>query len=113
MTPVIQHFAKLQTIFDNLNMQNIITTPTKTTIDSSTLIVTTRRNLISSTGVFPLGISDHDLIYARGQIILLYLYLHLVIYSNLIVTEGQSSGMQSHRKTLILLLSHVELLALD
>ena len=48
-----------------------------------------------------------------GQIILLYLDLHLVIYSNLLVIEGQSSGMQSHRKTLILLLSHVELSALD
>ena len=48
-----------------------------------------------------------------GQIILLYLDLHLVIYSNLLVMEGQSSGMQSYRKTLILLLSHVELSALD
>ena len=48
-----------------------------------------------------------------GQIILLYLALHLFIYSNLLVTGGQSSGMQSHRKTLILLLSHVEPSALD
>ena len=48
------------------------------------------------------------------RIVLLYLDLHLVIYSNLLVTGGgQSSGMQSHRKTLILLLSHVELSALD
>ena len=46
------------------------------------------------------------------QIVLLYLDLHLVIYSNLL-QGGQSSGMQSHRKTLILLLSHVELSALD
>ena len=36
--------------------------------------------------------------HLRGQIILLYLDLHLVIYSNLLFTEGQSSGMQSHRK---------------
>ena len=48
-----------------------------------------------------------------GQIILLYLALHRFIYSNLLVTGGQSSGMQSHRKTLILLLSHVEPSALD
>ena len=59
--------TKLQSIFDAFNMQNIITVPTRTTIESSTLIdliVTTRRDLVSSTGVFPLGISDHDLIYA-------------------------------------------------
>ena len=37
-----------------------------------------------------------------GQIILSYLDLHLVIYSNLLVSEGQSSGMQSHQKTPIL-----------
>ena len=36
--------------------------------------------------------------HLRGQIILLYLDLHFVIYSNLLFTEGQSSGMQSHRK---------------
>ena len=52
-------------------------------------------------------------IFLTVQIILLYLDLHLIIYSNLLVTEWQSSGMQSHRKTLILLLSHVELSALN
>ena len=52
-------------------MENIITKPTRTTIDSSTLIdliVTTRRNLVSSTGVLPLGISDHDQIYATWRL---------------------------------------------
>ena len=29
---------------------------------------------------------------------MLYLDLYLVIYSNLLVTEGQSSGMQPHQK---------------
>ena len=59
--------VKLQSIFDNFNMQNVITKPTRTTIETSTLIdliVTTRKDLVSFTGVFPLGISDHDLIYA-------------------------------------------------
>ena len=62
----IAYSTKLQTIFDNFNVQNIITKPRRTIIDSSTLIdliVTTRRDLVSSTGVFPLGITDHDLIY--------------------------------------------------
>jgi len=40
---------------------------TRSTISSCTLLdlfVTTTKDLISFTGVFPLGISDHDLIYA-------------------------------------------------
>lgn len=58
---------KLQSIFNAFNMQNVITEPTRTSATSSTLIdliVTTRKDLVSSTGTFPLGISDHDLIYA-------------------------------------------------
>ena len=57
----------LQTILDNFNMQKIISKPTRTTIESSLLtdlIVTTNRDLVSSTGVFPLGISNLDFIYA-------------------------------------------------
>ena len=57
----------LQTILDNFNMQKIISKPTRTTIESSLLtdlIVTTHRYLVSSTGVFPLGISNLDFIYA-------------------------------------------------
>ena len=48
-------------------MHNVITNPTRNTMQSSTpidLIVTTRIDLVSTTGAFPLGISDHDLIYA-------------------------------------------------
>ena len=59
--------AKLQCIFDSVNMHNVITNPTRNTVESSTLIdlvVTTRLDLVSTTEVFPLGISDHDLIYA-------------------------------------------------
>ena len=59
--------AKLQCIFNSVNMHNVITNPTRSTMESSTLIdliVTTRIDLVSTMGVFPLGISDHDLIYA-------------------------------------------------
>ena len=67
----IAYSTKLQTIFDNFNVQNIITKPRRTIIDSSTLIdliVTTRRDLVSSTGVFPLGITNHDSIYATSRL---------------------------------------------
>ena len=59
--------GKLQSIFESFNMQNVVQEATRTTNTSSTLIdlvVTTRKNLVSSTGVFPLGISDHNLIFA-------------------------------------------------
>ena len=48
-------------------MENVIQEATRQTITSSSLIdliVTTRKDLVSATGVFPLGISDHNLIYA-------------------------------------------------
>ena len=48
-------------------MENVIQEATRQTIASSSLIdliVTTRKDLVSATGVFPLGISDHNLIYA-------------------------------------------------
>ena len=48
-------------------MHNMIQEVTRSTISSRTvldLIVTTTKDLISASGVFPLGISDHDLIYA-------------------------------------------------
>ena len=48
-------------------MHNVIADPTRNTMESSTpidLIVTTRTDLVSVMGVLPLGISDHDLIYA-------------------------------------------------
>lgn len=58
---------KLRSIFETFNMHNMIQEATRSTISSCTLLdlfVTTTKDLISSTGVFPLGISDHDLIYA-------------------------------------------------
>lgn len=48
-------------------MHNVVQEPTRVTITSRTLIdqiVTTRKDLVSSTGIFPLSISDHNLIYA-------------------------------------------------
>ena len=62
---------KLRSIFEMFNMQNVIQEATRLTITSSTLIdliVTTRKDLVSSSGVFPLGISDHHLIYANIRI---------------------------------------------
>ena len=56
---------KLRSIFETFNMHNMIQEATKSTISSRTLLdlfVTTTKDLISSSGVFPL--SDHDLIYA-------------------------------------------------
>ena len=57
---------KLCSIFDAFNMQNIELKATRTTPTSNTLLdltVTSRRDLVSSTDVFPLGIPDHNLIY--------------------------------------------------
>ena len=62
---------KLRSIFETFNMHNIIQEATRSTISSRTvldLIVRTTKDLISSSGVFPLGISDHDLIYATIRI---------------------------------------------
>ena len=59
--------SKLPSIFEMFNMENVIQEATRQTITSSSLIdliVTTRKDLVSATGVFPLGISDHNLIYA-------------------------------------------------
>lgn len=62
---------KLRSIFEMFNMQNVIQEATRLTITSSTLIdlvVTTRKDLVSSSGVFPLGTSDHHFIYATIRI---------------------------------------------
>ena len=48
-------------------MQNIVQEPTRETPSSSMLIdliVTTRKDLVSLVGTYPLGISDHNLIYS-------------------------------------------------
>jgi len=61
------HAEKLCSVFDLFGMQNVVQEATRTTITSRTLIdliVTTRKDRISISGAFPLGISDHDLIYA-------------------------------------------------
>ena len=58
---------KLRSIFETFNMHNMIQEATRSTISSRTvldLIVTTTKDLISSSGVFSLGISDYDLMYA-------------------------------------------------
>ena len=52
-------------------MQNVVTENTRVTPTSSSLldlIVTTREDLINSSGVFPLGISDHHLVYATMRL---------------------------------------------
>ena len=49
------------------NMENVTKTATRITLTSRTLIdliVTTRKDSVGITGVFPLGVSDHNLIYA-------------------------------------------------
>ena len=54
-------------LFSIFGIHNVVQEATRTTITSRTLIdliVTTRKDLISNSGAFPLGISDHDLIYA-------------------------------------------------
>ena len=59
--------SKLPSIFEMFNMENVIQEATRQKITSSSLIdliVTTRKDLVSATSVFPLGISDHNLIYA-------------------------------------------------
>ena len=59
--------SKLRSIFEMFNTENVIQEATRQTLTSSSLIdliVTTRKDLVSATGVFPLGISDHNLIYA-------------------------------------------------
>ena len=48
-------------------MQNVVKEPTRLTLETKTLIdliVTTKPELINIKGVLPLGISDHNLIYA-------------------------------------------------
>ena len=62
---------KLRSIFEMFNMQNVVTENTRVTPTSSSLldlIVTTRKDLINTSGVFPLGISDHNLVYATMRL---------------------------------------------
>lgn len=58
---------RMRSIFEQYHMLNVIEGPTRITNHSKTLIdliVTTRRDLVKQKGTCPLGISDHDMIYA-------------------------------------------------
>lgn len=62
-----QESRKLRSTFEMFNMENIIPDNTRITPTSSTLIdliVTTKKELVNLAGTFPLGISDHNLVYA-------------------------------------------------
>ena len=66
MAPTINS-SKLISIFDMFNMQNVINEPTRVTPTTSSLIdliVTTRKDVVTSSAAVPLGLSDHNLIYA-------------------------------------------------
>ena len=55
-----------EVLFEMLNMENVIQEATRQTPTSTSLIdliVITKKDLVSATGVFPLEISDHNLIY--------------------------------------------------
>lgn len=54
-------------LFEDFNMQNVIAEPTRITYTTKLLIdliVTTKVDVVRCTGVMPLGISDHCLVYA-------------------------------------------------
>ena len=58
---------KLMEIFDDFNLQDVITEPTRITSTTESLIdliVTTKTNMIRKSSVLPLGISDHCLVFA-------------------------------------------------
>ena len=62
---------KLRSIFEMFNMQNVIMENTRVTLTTCSLldlIVTTRKDLFGTSGVFPLGISDHNLVYATMRL---------------------------------------------
>ena len=54
-------------LFEDFNKQNVIAEPTRITYTTKSLIdliVTTKVDVVRCTGVMPLGISDHCLVYA-------------------------------------------------
>ena len=58
---------KLRSIFETFNMQNVVNPNTRGTQTTSTLmdlIVTARTDLMNKCSAFPLGISDHNMVYA-------------------------------------------------
>lgn len=65
--PTLGKTKKLIETFEDFNMQNIISQPTRITSTTESLIdliVTTKANMVRQCGVLPLGISDHSLVYA-------------------------------------------------
>ena len=59
---------KMKGILEQFNMKNVVKGPTRITNHSKTLIdliVTNRKDLVKQKGTCPLGISDHDMIYAN------------------------------------------------
>ena len=58
---------KMKGILEQFNLKNVIEKPTRITTHSKTLIdliVMNRKDLVKQKGTCPLGISDHDMIYA-------------------------------------------------
>ena len=61
---------KMKGILEQFNMKNVVKGPTRITNHSKTLIdliVTNRKDLVKQKGTCPLGISDHDMIYATSS----------------------------------------------
>ena len=59
---------KMKGILEQFNMKNVVKGPTRITNHSKTLIdliVTNRKDLVKQKSTCPLGISDHDMIYAN------------------------------------------------
>ena len=66
-TLITSKTKNLLRLFEDFNMQNVIAEPTCITYTTKSLIdliVTTKVDVVRCTGVMPLGISDHCLVYA-------------------------------------------------
>ena len=66
-TLITSKTKNLLRLFEDFNMQNVIDEPTRITYTTKSLIdliVTTKVDVVRCTGVMPLGISDHCLVYA-------------------------------------------------
>ena len=66
-TLITSKTKNLLRLFEDFNLQNVIAEPTRITYTTKSpidLIVTTKVDVVRCTGVMPLGISDHCLVYA-------------------------------------------------
>ncbi|KAK2555228.1 hypothetical protein P5673_023208 [Acropora cervicornis] len=66
-TLITSKTKNLLRILEDFNMQNAFTEPTRITYTTKSLIdviLTTKMDVVRCTGVMPLGISDHCLVYA-------------------------------------------------